>query len=612
MHIKNIITICLIIIIAILIGCSNNNQNTNNSDNNTFKWTVCGRVVGPVDQPIPDALVFASNGGGYQAISYGPPKVIPWRHLTEQYPTPNQRFSEPVKTDERGGFSITLNPPVGGLVIVRHPDYLQASSEINPKFLGKDNSVFIIIALESGASVTGVVTGTDGTPARNVDVGLYQRDISNNEYIRLVKTDKLGSYIIKGLPKGKYAIAAWDKHSMPCEKEVEIENDRKRVKPVTVDFALQTGGNLTVQVLNRVDDSPASGYAVYLRPKIENDFHFRATDGKNTGLDGQATFDGLEDREYWVVAVPPDQFKAIGHILPWPPFSPHRLLKGEANVTIKVDPAITVKGRIINANTSQPVRAFHIIALPDGTTFDKEYRETYGMPYETNTGAITSTSGSFVLEGLRAGKWHLQIRADGYEVTRDFPIDIPVNGLKDKLDVPIKPATGKISGTVLDAETDKPLAGIRIHAYEWDPRLFGVNSIYTISDNKGVFAFNNLISGEFSLTISAEKEGYVRAKVQYEPGKRPEVLDPLRIEYVCTLKGRYLDANGQPVPGAKIILVKGEGRGKTYHLPQTITKADGSFEITDIPKGEYFIHYHDKKEPIKFSKPGEVVSVVLK
>ena len=606
MHIKNIVILCLTIIAIIIIGCCNNS-----SDNSTFKWTVRGRVVGPKDGPIPDVLVFASNGAGYQSLNHGPPKVIPWRHLIEQYPTPNLRFSEPVKTDESGEFSITLNPPVGGLVMVRHPDYLQASSEINPKFLRADNSIFIIIALYSGASVTGMVTGTDGTPARNVNVGLYQRDTSNNEYIRLAKTDKLGSYIIKGLPKGKYALAAWDEHCMPCEKEVEIENNRKRVKPVTVDFTLQTGGHLTVQVLNRIDDSPVFNYAVYLRPEVENDFHFRAIDGKNTGLDGTATFNGLEDRKYWIVAVPPDQFKAIGHVLPWPPFSPRRLLKGEASITIKVDPAITVKGRIIDANTSQPVKAFNISALPDRNIFDKEYRETYGTPDEIRVGAISSTSGSFVLDRLRAGKWHLQIRADGYEVTKDFPVDIPVGGLKDKLDVPIKPATGKISGTVLDAETGKPLFGIRVHAYEWDPRLFGVNSIYTLTDEQGGFSFNNLISQEFSLTISAEKEGYVRAKVQYEPGPRPEILEPLRIEYVCTLKGVYLDANGQPVPGARITMGKYERSGKVNDL-QSITKADGSFEITDIPKGEYFIHYHKNNQKVVFAKPGAVVNVVLK
>ncbi|MBI5777887.1 MAG: carboxypeptidase regulatory-like domain-containing protein [Planctomycetes bacterium] len=597
---KNIVAVCLTIIAAILIGCSNNTSDS-------FKWTVCGRVVGPKNQPVPDVPVYAYNGGGYQTCSDGPPKVIPWKRLAEQYPTPSYFSTIQEYTDKNGEFNITLESPVNGLVIVRHPDYLQVEKYIEPNRLRPDNTIDIgIIALDSGASVTGVVTGTDGTPARNVDVGLYQRDISYDEYIRLVKTDKQGRYIIKGLPDGKYALAAWDEYSTPCEKEIDI---KKSDKPAAIDFTLQLGGTLTVLVQNRVDDSLVPGYAVYLEPRVPSGFTFRPTDAKYTNLIGKATFDGLEDREYWILVVPPDQLHAVGHILPWPPFSPHYLLKDEASVTIKVDPAIALKGRIIDANTSQPVREFRITALPDGKAFDK----TYGNPWEINSDTITSPSGEFIIDGFRPGRWLLRLNADGYIVPKDgFSVDIPVGGLKDKLEISLNPGTGKINGTVLDAQTGNPLAGVKVNVYEWDGRPFGASSLDTLTDTNGVFSFNTLLGNEFPLTIRVDKRGYVKWEIKFEQNKRPAIIEPIQLEYVCTLKGRYLDANGQPVPGAKIILAKGEGRGKTYHLPQTTTKADGSFEITDIPKGEYFVHYHDKKEPVKFTKPGEVVSVVLK
>jgi len=395
---------------------------------------------------------------------------------------------------------------------------------------------------------------------------------------------------------------------MPCEKEVEIENDRKRVKPVTVDFTLQLGGTLTVLVQNRVDDSLVPGYAVYLEPRVPSGFTFRPTDAKYTNLIGKATFDGLENREYWILVVPPDQLHAVGHILPWPPFSPHYLLKGEASVTIKVDPAITLKGRIFDANTSQPVKEFRITALPDGKAFDK----TYGNPWEINSDTITSPSGEFIINGFRPGRWLLRLNADGYIVPKDgFPVDIPVNGLKDKLEISLNPGTGKINGTVLDVQTGKPLAGVKVNAYEWDGRPFGASSLDTMTDANGIFSFNNLLGNEFPLTIRTGKDGYVKWEIKFEQNKRPEVLEPLRLEYVCTLKGIYLDANGQPVPGARITMGKHDHPGKVNDL-QAITKADGSFEITDIPKGEYFIHYHKNKEKVVFTKAGEVVNVVLK
>jgi 5-hydroxyisourate hydrolase-like protein (transthyretin family) len=607
MPVRNIITICLTIIAIISIGCCNNN-----SDNSAFKWTVRGRVVGPKDQPVPDVPVYAYNGSGYQTCSESPSKVIPWKRLAEQYPTPSYFFCVQARTGNNGEFHITLKSPVNGLVMVRHPDYLQVEKYIEPSRLTTDNTLDMgIIALDSGASVIGIVTGAGGKPAGQFDVGLCRQDEFYDRYIRFTKTDKEGRYTFKGLPNGKYAMAAWNTDSIPCEKEIEIA---KSTSPAVLDFAIsgEKGRSVKVLVRNRYTGQPIPFCQVQIT-LLTDHWPNPVIDAKIANIVGAAEFTAIPESKCLIVAIPPDQMQFINSIRPHPPFSPYyRFFGDEQTVTIKIDPPITVKGRILDANTSQPVRAFHIIALPDGTTFDKEYRETYGMPYETNTGAITSTSGSFVIDRLRAGKWHLQIRADSYEVTKDFPVDIPVGGLKDKLDVPIKPATGKISGTVLDAGTGQPLAGIRVHAYEWDPRLFGVNSIYAITDGKGVFAFNNLISDEFSLTISAEKEGYVRATVKYEPGQRPAVLEPLRIEYVCTLRGVYLDANGQPVPGAKIILAKGEGQGKTYHLPQVITKADGSFEITNIPKGEYFIHYHKNKEKVVFTKPGQVVNVVLK
>lgn len=596
----------IFIIIMTIAGCSN-------SDNNSFKWTVRGRVVGPDAQPIADVSVFATNNDGYQTWSYGSPKVIPWKLLTERYPTPNYYFFGPFKPDKQGNFAIKLKGPVRGLVMLRHPDYLQVERTIDPNQLTPDNTIDVgIIALDSGASVTGGVTGPEGKPARNVDVGLCRRGLFYDDYIRLVKTDKQGRYIFKGLPDSKYAMAAWDKNSVPCEKEIEIKKD---TSSAVLDFTLsEKGRRVKVLVKNRYTDQPVPFCHVQIT-LLTDQWPNPVIDTKITGIDGTTEFIGIPNGKCLIEAVPPDQMRLIRSIHPRPPFSPfYRFFGDEKTVTLKIDPPITLKGRIIDANTSQPVREFRITAIPDRKIFDKVYDETYGSPWEINTDTTTSSSGSFIIDGFRAGRWRLQIRADGYVAEKEgFLVDIPVGGLKDKLEIPLKPGTGKISGIVLDAETGKPLSGIKVRAYEWDPGLFGVNNLYTLTDDNGNFSFHNLISEEFSLTIWAEKEGYVKSQIRFEPDKdkRPSVLEPILLEYTCTLKGRYIDANGKPVPGAKIILSEKGQLGKVNDL-QTTTKTDGSFEITNIPKGEYFIHYHDKKEPVVFTKPGAIVSVILK
>jgi len=155
----------------------------------------------------------------------------------------------------------------------------------------------------------------------------------------------------------------------------------------------------------------------------------------------------------------------------------------------------------------------------------------------------------------------------------------------------IAPTTGIIKGTVTEAESGRPLEGVRVE-------VTGSYSGSTVTDREGVFIITGVTPG--SVTISASKEGYnaVTGTGTVVAGGilffSPE-LRAIPEATAGTVRGRVVDAEtGEALSGVAVVLQSDTGI-------RTVTGERGSFELGGVPAGS---------QEIGFSLSGYATSMV--
>ncbi|MGB5584093.1 MAG: carboxypeptidase-like regulatory domain-containing protein [Gammaproteobacteria bacterium] len=155
--------------------------------------------------------------------------------------------------------------------------------------------------------------------------------------------------------------------------------------------------------------------------------------------------------------------------------------------TINTDPAVSITGRVIDADTSQ--------AVPQATV---------GV---VGTGRVVNTSanGGFRIENLVAGELIVSITHSHYQTTQyravaaeGSAVDLGVIRLYTSIS---QPATTTISGAVTDAATGLALVGASVTVIE--------NGVSGLTDSNGQYRFDNLSETQFTLVATAV--GYFEA-----------------------------------------------------------------------------------------------------
>lgn len=137
-----------------------------------------------------------------------------------------------------------------------------------------------------------------------------------------------------------------------------------------------------------------------------------------------------------------------------------------------------------------------------------------------------------------------------------------------------------------DSFRGEPAAGIRVLVEGSEVRR------ETLTDARGDFAFEGLPPGSYSLRplYPEHARGYVdttpfelRARQCREVGYLPW--------WDGRIRGRVVDADGRPAAGLRVWLISPEldvsVRANLMHSMWEVTNADGSFELTNVPRGRY-------------------------
>jgi hypothetical protein len=162
--------------------------------------------------------------------------------------------------------------------------------------------------------------------------------------------------------------------------------------------------------------------------------------------------------------------------------------------------------------------------------------------------------------------------------------------------------TYKISGTVVDHATNRPLSKMLVQATPVRASQESDAGRFTRTDNDGHFAFANLPPGKYVLLAGRQPssmqffqgdEGFSTA-IAVGPGLDSEhVVFPLAA--LGSISGTVLDEEGAGLKNAMVYLYWQHivsGRPETASYGQQQTKTSGSFRFTNLQPGTYFLAVH--------------------
>jgi hypothetical protein len=158
------------------------------------------------------------------------------------------------------------------------------------------------------------------------------------------------------------------------------------------------------------------------------------------------------------------------------------------------------------------------------------------------------------------------------------------------------PATGRISGRVIDASTGLPMkrAQVTLNGAQGRGRVF-------LTDDLGSFDFTDLAAGRF--TLRAAKAGYITLSYgqrrPFQPGTPLQLADGQQLKGVdvhlprgSVIAGRVFNPDGEPMPGSVIRLLRYQFvQGIRQLVPTGTAQTDdrGQYRVWGLNPGDYYV-----------------------
>jgi hypothetical protein len=174
---------------------------------------------------------------------------------------------------------------------------------------------------------------------------------------------------------------------------------------------------------------------------------------------------------------------------------------------------------------------------------------------------------------------------------------MPAQGLS-----PIAMDTGRISGEVVDATSQTPVAGARVTLVKIvavaGGATLGDDAKRTVTDANGRFAFQQLSSGSYRVDV--EKSGFAPSFDPFESKTLElgsgESITAVRValERGGVIAGGIRDGRGDPLAEMTVFamrLTRGESRMGPEMIQGGVAQTNdlGEFRIANLPKGDYLV-----------------------
>ncbi len=476
-------------------------------------------------------------------------------------------------SDLEGKFSID-GVPNGTLSLqVNHPKY--AARTVAGIAVASGSTSRVRVELTAGGSIRGLVS-RDGQAVAGVRVNAWKND-GVQEYVgkdAATKTD--GTYEIKGLPAGEYAVGVVrDRRGggfQSQERATVFEG-----QATEVNFDEEAGIRLTGRVLT--GGTPVSGGRVNA---IREDQGFAG--GSSGEIDGAGNYSiELPGPATYSLMV---EWRGRG--------------RAEAGVKVRVTvppgatelrhdielPTGSISGVVVDAETGQPIPEAQVIAFTAGAV-PRSLSLLFGAMQSM---AGSDGRGSFAIHNLPPGVYSLRVfTVEGYAEGRLERIEVGDGTNSEGHRIALGRGIGFVA-QVIDAK-GQPLAGamglLRTAAGD-----LVINPRQTVSDAEGNLEFLNIAPGVYKVTAIHPQYAAATAMMKVEPEAEGPTL---------TLRpgGRVLvavvDRKGQPVEGADVQLLDENGENvaeERIHfnagaIKPGLTAKTGSTAFSQIGPGTY-------------------------
>lgn len=420
------------------------------------------------------------------------------------------------------------------------------------------------LTLEEGRTLRGrVLAAKDDQPVAGATVTLSQpqgfmRSMGAEAAAGAAITALDGRFEVGGLEARTYAIDAGHPDYSPNSGRVEIPADRD---PDDLVIRVSRGGTVTGLVRD-AGKQPIPNVQVLLT----NPGRGAGPLSASTGIDGRYTFDKIAPGDYMVIRAPTGG-------------GPLMLIGGMKQITVRegetttydLDEAtkISLTGRVLKGG--QPVASAMLFFSGGGDA------QAGGMDLRQSR---TDVDGRYQIGLDRAGSYSVMVTSGSFfgggrsAATVEVP-DQP----NPVVDIPLKAAG--IVGHVTNAE-GKPVSGAVVSAIPTgaaggDDRP---RPMQDMTEPDGAFSIDGVVAGSYKLTVAAS--GYRNAEVPSVTvsGESDTPSVDVRLEAGRTARGRVVDASGNGIAGATVMVADTGTIVSGRDALPTSSDVNGGFVVT--------------------------------
>jgi hypothetical protein len=472
--------------------------------------------------------------------------------------------------------------------------------------------------VEGSARISGSITSTTGRPLRAL-VAIYGDAPSQPDLTTMSNAD--GRYEFTQLPAGRYRVAAGRPgFSMPpdrfprfsiaglgLETTVGAGEERQRV-----DLELQPWGAMSGRIFDEAGDPVQGAYVGLMTVRYER--------GRRRLVPAQTPQRYTDDRgEFRIYAVPPGQYvlaASTGDSLRFdlagygPTYYPGTAAAAEARFTtmrtgdeisglefaLVAAATASISGRLVDA-TGKPTSGGRFTLVPRSSL-------------SARIDARIAADGSFTFRNVPPGRYVIHADRGRLGGAREgefgaFPVTV---GGGDVRELVLQTSTGsQVAGRVIfeSATSATPsIQSVSISPVPTDYDLAPAQIAVTEPDDQSRFQLHG-ISGSRRLQVTRAPDGWaVRAIVANGRDITDEVVQFGRLDQSLTdvevvltdraseVVGRVGDDRARPVSNASVIVFSAD-RSRWYpasrFMRHTTTTPGGSFRISGLPAGSYFV-----------------------
>jgi len=368
------------------------------------------------------------------------------------------------------------------------------------------------------------------------------------------RTDAGGSFLFSDLLCGAYSVTASTGNRATAQPaRVEVTQD---APGANIRIVLSAHGHTITGIVTDRSAGVISGATV-----------------RAASLLGHGAYTAVTDEQgRYALHLSPGNYLIEASAIDYAPVWRRLAVSRDRQADFSLDPAGTIRGRVILAQNGEPVPGAAV-------------RATRGWQrWRPAATALSEGDGSFEITGLAAGEY--DVEASRGRLRGQYPGHVPVNVASYVPNVLIRVETGlSIFGVVTDEE-EHAIVGATVQWWQW-----GGQGPETRSESDGSFLLTGLTPGR----------GRVVARhPHYAPGQTEVALTDIDVEVEIVLargvriEGLVANQNGTPVPGA-IVTASPSGRGGRMfrRMRQSgandVTDEDGRFVLDGLDACELTI-----------------------